>query len=149
MVELEGGTLTSSAGGLVVAASTASLRGCVERGGRWGLVVGTLLGPEGTGDCFSSGGASCSSYRPVLLGSGGGGCGVTVRTLRTAQWTRASSKIFLLGMYLDIRADPRRAGSGRSSVWGVAGAGGWWVGVGVCVVKLLRAHGGCLGTRSR
>jgi hypothetical protein len=25
----------------------------------------------------------------------------------------------------------------------------WWVGVGVCVVKLLRAHGGCLGTRSR
>ncbi len=37
-------------------------------------------------------------------GAGGGGCGVSVRTLRTAQWTRASSKF--VGMYLDACAGP-------------------------------------------
>jgi hypothetical protein len=81
------------------------------------LVVGTLLGPEGTGRSGRCDGgwvgfllgAPCSSYRSRLalgvgVGSGGGGCGVTARTLRTAQWTRAS--IFLVGMYLDTRADP-------------------------------------------
>jgi hypothetical protein len=57
VTELEGGTLTSSAGGLV-----SLLVRLVEPAFAWGrvwnvvvqgwLVVGTLLGPEGTGDCF-------------------------------------------------------------------------------------------------
>ena len=54
-VELEGGTLTSSAGDVgspLVQLSCLWMRG-VERGGVGELVVGTLLGPEGTGDrCF-------------------------------------------------------------------------------------------------
>src|SRR5215218_7849549 len=74
-VVLEGGTLTSSAAGpgrLVVLQSRA--RGWVEpgRGGRG--VVGTLLGPEGTGDrCSSCQGPPGS--RTVVVPRGGGGSG--------------------------------------------------------------------------
>ena len=66
VVELEGGTLTSSAGDRCVAASTAPVGGGNVVVG-WGLVVGTLLGPEGTGDCFFVR-ASCLSYRPGVRG---------------------------------------------------------------------------------
>jgi hypothetical protein len=52
-VVLEGGTLTSSAAGVLPAPSTAPLWGCVERGGGGSGVVGTLLGPEGAGDLLS------------------------------------------------------------------------------------------------
>jgi hypothetical protein len=159
VAELEGGTLTSSAGDSMSPLVQPLHRG-VERGGVGELVVGTLLGPEGTGRlcCFggegrvgNSGGlhARRTARDP---GSGGGGCGATSRTLRTAQWTRASSKILLVGMYLDIRADPR-TDEGLVVVsfggWWLGSCCVWWVGVGVCVAKLLRAHGGCLGTRSR
>ena len=59
VTELEGGTLTSSAGTVVsllvrLRASSGARGG--ERGGGSGPVVGTLLGPEGTGDRCSSGG---------------------------------------------------------------------------------------------
>ena len=46
-VVLEGGTLTSSAGTVGSAASTALRMEGGERGGAEGRVVGTLLGPEG------------------------------------------------------------------------------------------------------
>ena len=57
VTELEGGTLTSSAGDLVSplvppgdpAFAWGRVWNVVVRG--W-LVVGTLLGPEGAGDCF-------------------------------------------------------------------------------------------------
>ena len=85
--------------------------------------LGTLLGPEGSGFGLSLqrlglpfGGparAEPTSGRTARPRVGGGGAGagvgsITARSLRTAQWTRAS-----------------------------------------LFVKLVRAHGGCLGTRSR
>jgi hypothetical protein len=87
--------------------------------------LGTLLGPEGSGFglafsdwAFPLVGEACScgptpgrTARFPPSGGGGAGAGVgsiTARSLRTAQWTRAS-----------------------------------------LFVKLVRAHGGCLGTRSR
>jgi len=98
VTELEGGTLTSSAGDLV--SLLVRLRVSFGMCGVWNvvvqgwLVVGTLLGPEGTGDCFFSGGLHvCRTARLTLwgvVGAGGGCCGATLRTLRTAQWTRAS-----------------------------------------------------------
>ena len=54
VVELEGGTLTSSAAGLPWCLVRPRVLGCGGRErdrGRW-VVVGTLLGPEGAGDCF-------------------------------------------------------------------------------------------------
>jgi hypothetical protein len=48
-VVLEGGTLTSSGRPVSAAASTDRLWVVVERGGRAGWSVGTLLGPEGAG----------------------------------------------------------------------------------------------------
>jgi hypothetical protein len=55
VTELEGGTLTSSAAGfawcLVRLLTSSDVRG-VERDRARVVVVGTLLGPEGTGDCF-------------------------------------------------------------------------------------------------
>jgi hypothetical protein len=85
VAELEGGTLTSSAGDLVSLLVRPSLVSSdagvgVEGGGVGELVVGTLLGPEGTGQHLSPGGgcffwrASCSSYRSCRLF--GVGCGV-------------------------------------------------------------------------
>ncbi len=59
-----------------------------------GLVVGALLGPEGTGDRFSRPGPSGVLYRyaHACVWVGWGWVQVVVgRTLRTAQWTRASS----------------------------------------------------------
>ena len=50
VTELEGGTLTSSAGDLVsllVRPCVSEDAGGLERGGDGELVVGTLLGPEG------------------------------------------------------------------------------------------------------
>ena len=68
VVELEGGTLTSSAGSmcsLPVRLSVSSDAGGVERGGSWMTVVGTLLGPEGTGP-------------PGVASAAGGGVGLLV-----------------------------------------------------------------------
>src|SRR3712207_3619282 len=96
-----------------------------------------LLGAVGVGCCLGWRSFWCRTAR--VSGAGGVGWAVILRTLRTAQWTRASSNIFLPSMYLDIRAGPRRRPP-------LSGVGVWWMGVGVCVVKLLRAHGGCLGT---
>ena len=102
-VELEGGTLTSSAGDLV----SLLVRPVVPAfawGWVWNVVVGgwsvvgTLLGPEGTGRLPGGGWvvrsweAIWSSYRPGCPGAGGGWRVVIFRTLRTAQWTRASCK---------------------------------------------------------
>src|SRR3954464_11309839 len=64
--------------------------------------VGTLLGPEGAGPPGKPGGCFLCRGRPVPrtaaaprggCGSGGGVRAVTGRTLRTAQWTRASSEL--------------------------------------------------------
>ena len=96
---LEGGTLTSSAGAwssLLVRLVFGRAGNVVEIG--W-LVVGTLLGPEGVdlsgepGGCFLVQGCPVSrtAVPPVgVRGSGGGVWVVSGRTLRTAQWTRAS-----------------------------------------------------------
>jgi hypothetical protein len=104
--ELTGGTLTSSAAGFVSVPSTASLcpsgRGWRVEGDRveYG-VVGTLLGPEGAGHRLGSGGVGGLSGRAIVflyrwctcgcVGSGGDVSVVSGCTLRTAQWTRASS----------------------------------------------------------
>ena len=66
------------------------------------------------------------------------GPGVWVGCLRTVQWTRAS-------LYVLLSRDSAYRGhacSSSSSLWG-------WGCVGVVVCKLIRAFGGCLGTRSR
>ena len=86
VAELEGGTLTSSAGDMLsLLVRPASVGG--ERGGGVGPVVGTLLGPEGTGRSWERGWvfllrrASCSSYRPVrFVGRG-------VRGWRWGSWS--------------------------------------------------------------
>jgi hypothetical protein len=68
VTELEGGTLTSSAGDLMsLLVRLLGVFGCSgggERGGEGELVVGTLLGPEGTG-------------RPVAVEVAGSGCCLT------------------------------------------------------------------------
>ena len=136
-------------------------------------VVGTLLGPEGAGPPEVDGdvrrggvggprvGAVRVSVPPAVVRAL---CGVRrggvrrkrVRvvagwSLRIVQWTRASS--------FEWQA-PFPVPAARAPVCAVApvGAGDapgcgldrWWGGV-CCrsVAKLLRAHGGCLGTRSR
>ena len=69
VTELEGGTLTSSAAGCAWCLVRPRVLGCggLERDRVGWVVVGTLLGPEGTGDCFFWR-ASCPSYRPVSPG---------------------------------------------------------------------------------
>ena len=71
------------------------------------MVVGTLLGPEGTGRPREGEGlvvsfrATWVSYRRCPCGGrGAGGVVWTVsgRSLRTAQWTRASSDSVLQGL---------------------------------------------------
>lgn len=122
-----------------------------------GLVVGTLLGPEGVGrlcwflgspgswgsGCLLCGRPACRRTARMCSGAGGGGWWVIFRTLRTAQWTRASCKY--------CSGYPRWSAYIAHRTWLSAGVRGCcggraWV---LCVVKLLRAHGGCLGTRSR
>ncbi len=79
------------------------------------------------------------TWFPVGRPGFGGVVGVvTGWSLRTAQWTRAS--LILCSTALPLSSFGR---------W-------WWardarvrVLVGLCVAKMLRAHGGCLGTRSR
>ena len=97
------------------------------RGGWW--VVGALLGPEGTG---------MGGFSPLWVGS-----------LLCVLSCGAGLLLY-------------RFGVGGPLVGAVGVRGGWWCGVGVCllfenctvdasifVAKFLRAHGGCLGTRSR
>src|SRR3954447_21684743 len=108
-VVLEGGTLTSSAAGCGRLPVRRSLGGVWNGVVDGGLVVGTLLGPEGTGPgvcpggrCFCSG-PPCFSYRRVprgVRGFGGGVWGVSGWTLRTAQWTRASFDSLLVEEFL-------------------------------------------------
>jgi hypothetical protein len=82
VAELEGGTLTSSAGDLVsLLVRPARLR-MGGWGTRWwrGLVVGTLLGPEGTGRPLDGGGwLSLEGFMPVV--PSGGSCVGLVRGL--------------------------------------------------------------------
>ncbi len=114
---LMGGTLTSSA--VVSAASQVQLRpgfpGWGGNGWWWvGLVVGTLLGPEGAD--ASSDRASVVRRLPRSPGfSGGVGLGV-----RGEYGARV--RPYLENCTVDAS---------------------------IFVAKLLRAHGGCLGTRSR
>jgi hypothetical protein len=84
-------------------------------GARAGL--GTLLGPEGTGLVLEPSGSdlvglallvvgSLRSVEPLsLVGVGAEGRGGTARSLRTAQWTRASL-IFCGQVYKSIRWMP-------------------------------------------
>jgi hypothetical protein len=154
--------------GRLCSAAASTARGC-GWGTRWGVrpVVGTLLGPEGAGSCAGVDGNVCRPVggvtscrgRPgprttvvvgVTVGGGrrwrvGGACpGVAGWSLRTAQWTRASS--------FDCVGAPRRILKPVPPAHGfrarVVDGGGCGVCCG-CVAKLLRAHGGCLGTRSR
>jgi hypothetical protein len=122
--------------------------------------VGTLLGPEGAdpvragarggGRCLVSGlsGSSYHSSAAVRVCAGGGwglaGAGPEGGRLVVENCT-VDASIF------DCVGAPRRtvAGATRARVRArVAGGGGCGVCCG-CVAKLLRAHGGCLGTRSR
>jgi hypothetical protein len=99
VAELEGGTLTSSAVSMCLLPVPPRVLWMRWWGTWWVVdgVVGTLLGPEGAGDCFFCWEIVLVSYRPGGLvegpaGAGGVGWAVIFRTLRTAQWTRASSK---------------------------------------------------------
>ncbi len=77
-VVLEGGTLTSSAGSLVLPLVRRSLAVVGNGVGSGGSVVGTLLGPEGTGPSF------------VFAVCGGGGGLVGLVRGRSASHTAAS-----------------------------------------------------------
>ena len=97
---------------------------------------GTLLGPEGSATPLLR---TRAPRAPVpgpysverLAAAGTRRSGRTpARTLRTAQWTRASAGLRTSKLSLRDRKIVQNCQS-RS------------------VVKLLRAHGGCLGTRSR
>ena len=85
--ELMGGTLTSSELGAPTAISTAALT-AAGTGGRAKRTVGTLLGPEGAGirNLHRADPAPNGRHAPERGESGIG----YARTLRTAQWTRAS-----------------------------------------------------------
>ena len=81
----------------------------VDRSRVRGLVVGTLLGPEGAGDRCSSVGQGFLVPVPLTsflvlgrggVGFGGGVWGVSGCWLRTAQWTRASSDSVLQGLFV-------------------------------------------------
>jgi hypothetical protein len=125
------------------------------------VAVGTLLGPEGADPAESGARPPCGGGAP-----GAGGCVSRVRAVPVSYRPFAGGVSRLAGP---------SGGWGLAGWWG----GGWWVvenctvdasifftlrgpdplGLGlwsVCswvgllvVVKLLRAHGGCLGTRSR
>jgi len=99
---LMGGTLTSSAGPVVVT-RVLPLLGCGKRGRATEPAVGTLLGPEGAGKCPLGTGAAPLGHGhcadTVRTGRSSDGVETahatdratgTARTLRTAQWTRAS-----------------------------------------------------------
>ena len=75
----------------------------MERGGCGWSVVGTLLGPERAGDrFFSCQGLPASRTAAALWGGGSGGVmwRVSGRTLRTAQWTRASFRLLVCSRVL-------------------------------------------------
>jgi len=101
-VVLMGGTLTSSAGPVVRHASTAPA-GAWKAWSGTEPAVGTLLGPEGAGKCPLGAGAAPLGHGhgadTVRTGRSSDGVDTahatdhatgTARTLRTAQWTRAS-----------------------------------------------------------
>ncbi len=110
-----------------------------------GLVVGALLGPEGTGRSrwgwvVVLGGAGWVSYRPGCVPGGWRGRWAGVWLL--VENCTVDASIF----YCSVSSLSSRGWFvGQWTVAGsFRGAGG-----GFRVVKLLRAHGGCLGTRSR
>ncbi len=144
---LEGGTLTSSAAGFPPAPSTA--REGMEQGWRGSAgVVGTLLGPEGTGSASAGGsrwgwgllsppglpGSQTATRMCGLVGSWWGSAGLVVENCTV------DASIFDSLYCRSVHAFGCAAGSSDARVR---------VFVGLCVAKMLRAHGGCLGTRSR
>jgi hypothetical protein len=130
-------------------------------GCRVGWFVGALLGPEGTRvppvscggfrlfSCFCCGGGAAGGCL------GGGGCGLS-RVLRAG--LSAIPVPGPVGFFCPVGAACVVSGVGGLVGWGFGG--GVWAGVrswfencivdaSIFVAKLLRAHGGCLGTRSR
>ena len=89
-----------------------------------------------------------------MLPSGGGRDGFLVTMgLSWCVFGRMAGALSRTGL---VRIEPLRL----SSLWGWCGVGGGWdqgrpllenctVDASIFVVKLVRAHGGCLGTRSR
>ncbi len=112
-------TLAKSSSGLVWSASTAPVGGVEGRPAGLVVVSGTLLGPEKT------------SVSPLVRGG----------------------LVFSGGIHILVLG----RSSGRGAVVGLPAWGGCGcvlvecciVDASIFVVKLLRAHGGCLGTRSR
>jgi hypothetical protein len=130
LLVLMGGTLTSSA--VPAAGREYSPSGC-GKPGLWGVgSSNTLLGPEGTGVMpWTSEPTGSSAAGPPLRGCGGGGgfgadrTGISTRTggLRVGRrWVGCRDRPYLENCTVDAS---------------------------IFVAKLLRAHGGCLGTRSR
>ena len=91
---LKGGTSTTWPSPPFQSVHPACREGTLERGGR----PGTLLGPEGTGASPPHGTGRAGVDRPgdeplAIRQAGVGPQAGTARTLRTAQWTRASLKL--------------------------------------------------------
>ncbi len=106
------------------------------------MVVGALLGPEGTGRPRGWGvGRGLGQGLPYLVPSGvcRGWRGVSVGVWLLVENCTVDASILVPALLCGV-------GSCR-----YVAAHRFLPGVvrGFCVVKLLRAHGGCLGTRSR
>ena len=99
--------------------STASFLGVGKVGDRWGGRLGTLLGPEGTST-------------PLLGGP---------------SWQR----LWLGSHHIERLQPARRSGCGTRWLWWLIRPyfENCTVDASIFVAKLLRAHGGCLGIRSR
>ena len=101
----------------------------MERGGAWGLVVGTLLGPEGA-DASSGPDVfvwvdACLSVIPqdACPGCGvgswsGGGCGVGDRPYFENCTVDASILVIYLAEYLDARTGPWSGSCVVVTSWG-------------------------------
>ena len=114
----------------------------MERGGCGESVVGTLLGPEGADLPGEPGGllrvrALLFSYRLVPCGDAGVWRGCVGGVWSYVENCTVDASIFRL-CSTGVLVGTRSSMSFRA-------CGGWVF----CVAKLLRAHGGCLGTRSR
>src|SRR4051812_28998713 len=99
-------------------------------------VVGTLLGPEGA-DAFSG-------SRPLLVAHRRFPCGGSglVRPVWGGGWLLVENCTVDASIFLDVNVE-------SESVARPCAPSGCVGGFCVVLVKLLRAHGGCLGIRSR